>query len=86
MPPGRTALTPSRDMVHGILARGRLRLVPVNRLKVCLHEWFGAIRLSLSWSLFLIHFDIWRLARIAAPPVLPQSGCRQQHLDAHSLE
>ena len=33
MPPGRAALSPPRYVIHGILARGRLELVPVNRLK-----------------------------------------------------
>jgi hypothetical protein len=33
MPPGRTALTSARDVVRRILARRRLKLVPMNGLK-----------------------------------------------------
>ncbi len=69
MPPGRAALTPPRYVIHGILARGWLELIPVNRLKSVPPRVVRRDPLILDLELRSHPLRYSAARRIAAPPI-----------------
>src|ERR1700730_10011270 len=81
MPPGRAALTPPRYMLDGILARRRLKLVPVNRLKSVPPRVVRRDPLILDLEL-VSHPPRYLAARRIAAPAVP---IRLQHREQRPL-